>query len=129
MDGYSLVETATGSWGPAALVAVATILFFTGKIVAKPTVDRLLKSKDEQLEVQKAYYEGRISDIAAAHKDQVQELRTARDNYSTALQGAVDNVSKLIAQVDELQELSRAATPAILGARQAAEGRSNDNTG
>lgn len=126
MDGLSLVETATGTWGPAALLAVATVMFFAGKIVAKPTVDKLLKGKDEALETQKNYYEGRISDINAAHAEQVTELRHSRDTISQALQGAVDNTTKLIAQNNELQEITRTLTPVVVSQRAVIEGATSN---
>lgn len=121
MDGLTLVESVTGTWGPAALIAVAIALFFMGKIVSERTVLKLLASKDEQLATQKSYYEGRIADIKSGHSERMDEVRKSRDTLSEALQGAIDNVTKLIAQVEELQELTRAATPVMVAQRAAAE--------
>ena len=113
MDGFPL-EQVSGTWGPAALLATVIILLLTGRLVTK-------KTKDELVNAQKEYYEGRITDIKAGYEDRLTEMRTTGETMSRALSGAVDNVTKLISQVDELQELTRVATPAIVAARSAAE--------
>lgn len=113
MDGFPL-EQLTGTWGPAALLATVIILLLTGRLVTK-------KTKDELVTAQKEYYEGRITDIKAGYEDRLTEMRSTNETMSRALSGAVDNVTKLISQVDELQELTRVATPAIVAARSAAE--------
>lgn len=117
MDSSVITDQITGTWGPAALLATVIILLLTGKLVTKRT-------KDELISAQKDYFEGRISDIKASYEERLSEMRNTNSTLTTALQGAVSNVSNLISQVDELQELTRVATPAIVAARQAAE---NDN--
>lgn len=135
MDGLTLVTSITDSWGPPALIAAFIILFFTGKILSERTLTKLLDAKNAQLETQqtnhnalveaqKTYYEGRIAELNAGFTERLGEIRRTNDTISSALQGAVDNVTKLIAQVDELQELTRVATPVIVAQRAAVE--SND---
>ena len=113
MEGFPL-EQVSGTWGPAALLATVVILLLTGRLVTK-------KTKDELVEAQKEYYEGRITDIKAGYEDRLTEMRNTNETMSRALSGAVDNVTKLISQVNEMQELARVATPALVAARSAAE--------
>lgn len=126
MEVGHVIDVATGSWGPAAIVALATILFFTGKIIAKPTVDKILKTKDDQLEAQKLYFEGRIHDLVRLHSEQIVDLRDTRDKLTTSLALQTSNVNQLLRQNDELQEITRTISPALLGARNAAENRDNE---
>jgi archaellum component FlaC len=75
---------------------------------------------------QKEYYEGRIADLKSGHSEISTDLRTTRETTSQALQGAIHNTTRLISQVDELQELTRVATPVLI-ARAAVE-NANDST-
>jgi hypothetical protein len=121
-------------WGPESLLALVVILLLWGKLLAKPTVDkiiaakdvqidRILASRDQQMTELKLYYEGRIADIISAHTERGADLRHIAEVEARALQTSVDNVQKLIRQNDELLDLARTAAPAIVAARRAAEER------
>jgi hypothetical protein len=110
-------------WGPESLLALTTILLLWGKLLAKPTVDKIIASKDVQITELKLYYEGRIRDIESAHAERGADLRHIAEVEARALQTAVDNAQKLIRQNDELLDLARTAAPAIVAARRAAEER------
>lgn len=114
MDSSLITDQITGTWGPAALLASVIILLLTGRLVTK-------KTKDELVKAQKDYFEGRIDDIKTSYEERLSEMRNTNATLTEALQGAVGNVTNLIGQLDEMQELTRIATPAIVAARNAAE--------
>lgn len=115
--------TFVADWGPESLLSLVVILLLWGKLLPKPTVDRMLAGKDKQLEDQKLYYEGRIKDINSSHDERATDLRKIAEIQSITLEKAVDNSQKLIGQNDDLLELARTAAPALLAARNAAEGQ------
>lgn len=117
-----------GTGGPAVLLAAATIMFFSGHIVARSTMNKLLAAKDDSIrgkDAEKAalklYYEGRITDINAAHAERGADLRHVADTNARALQVAVDNVQKLLRQNDELLDICRVTAPSLVANRIAAE--------
>lgn len=126
------ILTGVSEWGPGALLTVLLLLFAwliaKGKIIPVSTHEAIVKALEkivvekERVNAElKLYYEGRISDIQAAHAERGADLRHVSETNARALQVSVDNVQKLLIQNDELLEIARVAAPAVLAVRRAVE--------
>lgn len=120
----SNVGAVVADWGPTTLISIVVILLLTGKLLAKPTVDKIVMArqmyydsmvlaKDVAHEAMIKYYEGRLNDIGQAQTERLVDLRRIIDTQASALQVSVDNQHKLIAQQDELLDLTRTVVPSI----------------
>lgn len=129
---------AVTDWGAAGLLGVATVLLLTGKLLAKPTVDKIVAAremyynsmvgaKDSAFEAMKLYYEGRLHDLETAQVERLTDLRRIIDTQAAALQVSVDNNQKLIVQQDELLDLTRTVVPTVARVRNRVVNPPNDD--
>lgn len=104
-----------GTWGPATILTIVAIGYFTGKIGWSGSFEKRLNDlKDAQSLREAAYvnetrrtaqiYEARISDLRLVATDAVATLRIAQENIHTQLE-----------QSNETLELSRLIAPIMLG--------------
>lgn len=71
----------------------------------------------------KEYYEERLKEKDRHHLEFVESLRGTQDVTLQALTQSVHNTEKLVGIVDELIDLSRVATPALVARQDVLEGR------
>lgn len=114
-------------WGPESLLALVVLLFIMGWLTPKYLVVREIKNLKE-------YHEARIRENNKAHEDAIKEiqrhheevvsnLRTSQDVAQQALTQAVHNNQRLVGVVDDLTDLARVATPALVARQDVLEGR------
>lgn len=121
------VGPALGQFGAPVLLATITLMFPLGKILAKPTVDKLLvakdekyeameKAKDEKFDAMELYFNKIIQNESAHHVEIRDDLRVSSHNSQEALNVSARNVQELLKQQEELMNITR-VTSSTLNAR------------
>lgn len=103
-------------WGSESLLALCVFLFLMGWLTPRYTLNREIKNLKE-------YYEKRLEEKDAHHKEIVDNLRAGIDFTQQALSTSVNNNQRLVGIVDDLSDLTRVATPALVARQDVLEGR------
>lgn len=114
------------NWGPETLATFTVLAVILGVLQPKYVVSKQLTAKDELYTEMKTYYESRIADLKEMHESVASDLRRTSDLNQQALGVAVDNNRKLVDQQDEMLNLARVATPALIARTNALELSQND---